>query len=191
MACTFEDLPRIAERLIAVRDAHPPGVYDEAFDEIAERFAKVGSVGKADIGGLLFWKRLRADTPWARALHSVPDHVVRTATAAARTAAHDGARTTVEAAGAARRALSPLPGFVSGDALASAVIAAANPARMAVYDQRADAALRDLGCEVDDRPGRYGRYMAAIGELLGTVKLQRPDWTARDVDLALYWLGGD
>ncbi|WP_125621498.1 MULTISPECIES: hypothetical protein [unclassified Streptomyces] len=40
-------------------------------------------LGKADIGALVVWKRLRADIPWAAALMSVPDAEVRTVTAQA------------------------------------------------------------------------------------------------------------
>jgi hypothetical protein len=62
---------------------------------------------------------------------------------------------------------------------------------MAVYDRRAQIALQRLGLELSPSPGRYGRYMDVIerlreqaGSLAGT------PWKARDVDLALYWLGG-
>jgi hypothetical protein len=46
---------------------------------------------------------------------------------------------------AGRAALAPLPGFRTGDALASAVLTAAAPDRMAVYDWRAHTALHTLG----------------------------------------------
>jgi hypothetical protein len=181
----------VIDKLIKARESNPTEVYDEVFWEVTRRIADAKSVGKADIGSLLFWKRLRADTRWARELNSESDATVRMATADAREAALDSSLSTPEAASAARRALSRLPGFRTGDALASAVITAAAPERMAVYDKRAHDALRHVvGRKLGNQAGRYGRYMTEVGELLDAVRLQRPDWTARDVDLALFWLGG-
>lgn len=62
---------------------------------------------------------------------------------------------------------------------------------MAVYDRRAQKALRKVGLELTAAPGRYGRYMAMIDQLRDEADPggHRP-WTARDVDIALYWLGG-
>lgn len=37
--------------------------YNEVLNEIAGRIKAAGSIGKSDIGALLFWKRLWADTP--------------------------------------------------------------------------------------------------------------------------------
>ena len=186
------DSRSVTARLVAARDEHPTGTYDEVFHEVAGRVSETGSISKADIGTLLFWKRLRADTSWAAKLHNVPDIEVRAATARMLQAARDPQVSTPDAASAARRALHPLPGFAGGDALASAVIAAAQPKRMAVYDRRAHAALKNLmGVDVGRKPGRYRRYMAVVGELLETVHEERPGWTARDVDLALYWIGGE
>jgi hypothetical protein len=177
--------------LIAARDSHVTDVYDEVFDEVAARIQSAGTVGKADIGALLFWKRLRADTRWARSLNQLPDSAVRAATGEAVRAAADTTTTTPEAAATARRALRSLPGFTTGDALASAVIAASAPDRMAVYDRRAHTALRDLvGRDIGHQAGRYSRYMTEVGTLLDAVRAMRPQWTARDIDLALYWAGG-
>ncbi|EFE72181.1 predicted protein [Streptomyces viridosporus ATCC 14672] len=92
-----------------------------------------GSPGKADIGALLLWKRLRAGTRWAGALMAVADAEVRRATAAAVAAVRDTSLSRGAAARASRATLAGLPGFVSGDAPASAVLTAAAPDRMAVY----------------------------------------------------------
>lgn len=178
-------------RLVAARKLQRSDSYDEAFHEVAARIGHAGSVGKADIGALLFWKRLRADTPWAAALNQVIESEVRQITARAVQAARDDTITTAEAASAARNALTPLPGFTTGDALASAVIAASAPRRMAVYDRRAHAALRKLlGRDIGHRPGRYRRYMTEIVGVLEAVRVHNPGWTARDVDVALFRLGG-
>lgn len=178
-------------RLVSAWEEHPSGTYDEVFHEVAARIEDAGSAGKGDIGALLFWKRLRADTPWAATLHQVAESEVREITARAVQAARDDTITTPEAASAARSALTALPGFTTGDALASAVIAAAAPRRMAVYDRRAHAALGTLlGRDIGHRPGRYRRYMTEIVGVLDAVRVRNPGWTARDVDLALFWLGG-
>lgn len=38
-------------------------IYDEVLYEVVERVERSGSIGKSDIGVLLFWKRLQANTP--------------------------------------------------------------------------------------------------------------------------------
>lgn len=86
--------------------------------------------------------------------------------------------------------MAALPGFARGDALASALLLAAAPSRMAVYDRRAQAALAALGLQLSAAPGRYGRYMALVESLREELSAARAaDWTARDVDLALFALG--
>ncbi len=74
------------QRLITAREmyARSSGIhYDETLHQVAQRAQSEGSIGKADIGALLLFKRLRADTPWARALMTTADTAVRQATAAA------------------------------------------------------------------------------------------------------------
>lgn len=95
-----------------------------------------------------------------------------------------------DAAGAGRAALSRLPSFVSGDALASAVLLAMAPTRIAVYDRRADAALRTLDVPLSSSPGRYRRFMQIVDELLQALLTTASSWIARDVDIALFQLGG-
>ena len=63
--------------------------YDEVLDRVAERVKGEGSIGKADIGALLFWKRLRADTPWFSRLMAIPDASVRQTTALVVSSAND------------------------------------------------------------------------------------------------------
>lgn len=162
--------------------------YDEVLHEVSARAAAAGELGKADIGALLFWKRLRADTTWVARLHLVPDAQVRQITRGARDAMRAAERT-VDAARSGRSALSALPGFDIGDALASAVLFALAPHRMAIYDRRAHAALRQLGLHLDDRRGRYSRYIELLESLAKGLSSSGPVWSARDVDLALYWLG--
>lgn len=70
-------------RLEAARAETDERVYDEVLYEVAERIERSSSIGKADIGALLFWKRLQANTPWATRLHLLPDLEVRRVTAVA------------------------------------------------------------------------------------------------------------
>lgn len=181
-------------RLAAAHDAYVREVsrtYDEVLAEVSGRIEATTSIGKADIGALLFWKRLRADTKWVRDLMLLPDAHVRTVTQAAVASVRDPALTTPAAAAAGRSALSPLPGFGVGDALASALLVAAAPARMAVYDRRAQVGLGRLGMTLSSSSGRYGRYMTLVEELRVRVQDECDrQLSARDVDLALYWLGG-
>ena len=164
--------------------------YDEVLVEVAARIVITGSIGKSDIGALLLWKRLRADTPWARQLMSMAEAEVRALTARAVTAVCDTDLPVPEAARLGRRLLSSLPGFTTGDALASALLVAAAPDRMAIYDRRAQRGLELLGHSLSASRGRYGRYMHLIEELLNLAHQHNHPWIARDVDLALYRLGG-
>ena len=164
--------------------------YDEVLADVADRIRSTGSIGKADIGALLFWKRLRADTPWVRELMVKPEHEVREITEKAVSAVTDVSLSVPKAASAGRAALSPLPGFKTGDALASALLLAASPERMAVYDERAQTGLETLGLSLSPAPGRYGRYMELVEDLRSTAAHYGHIWSARDVDVALFWLGG-
>lgn len=121
----------------------------------------------------------------------VPESDVRGVTEEAATAARDTVVTTPGAAGRARSALSGLPGFDRGDALASALLLAAAPGRMAVYDRRAQQGLERLGIPLTSARGRYRRYMTLVEQLRLAVRdAHGGNWTNRDVDLALYSLGG-
>lgn len=164
--------------------------YDEVLQEVSEQIRVKSSIGKVDIGALLFWKRLRANTPWVSQLMVIPDKEVRAVTEKAVAAVNSVALSTPLAAATGRVALSSLPGFKSGDALASALLLAAAPERMAVYDRRALAGLKKLGLSLSTTSGTYGRYMALVEDLRATANCNGHAWTARDVDIALYWLGG-
>ncbi|WP_338890493.1 hypothetical protein [Rhodococcus sovatensis] len=139
--------------------------YDEVLFDVISRVESARSIGKADIGALLFWKRLRADTPWAMALHNWRDADVRVATSTMYMAANDRSLDVPTAAGRARQALIELPGCVNGGALPSALILAAAPSRMAIYDKRALKALGLLGLAVDTSNGWYRGYMQTVEEL--------------------------
>jgi hypothetical protein len=162
--------------------------YDDVFHEVQQRIDSAGSAGKADIAMLTCWKRLRADTPWVAKLLGLPDSEVRAVTAPAVLAARDG--NVIEAAGQAREMLRSLPGFAQGTALASAVLTAAAPTRLAVYDKRARRGLQKVELELTNQgPAFYGRYMTLIARCLIEAEQMGCRWLARDVDLALLILG--
>jgi hypothetical protein len=170
--------------------AEVSGYYDDVVDQVIARVDDSGSLGKLDLGALSAWKRLRADTPWMARLMSRSDREVREHTQRAVAAARDTAVTASQAAAAARTALTPLPGFTTGDALASVVCFVAAPKRLAVYDRRAHEGLGRVGLELDNLPGRYGRYLTLIEQCRSELADHGHAWSARQVDLALYQLGG-
>ncbi|BFV60695.1 hypothetical protein KCMC57_up57990 [Kitasatospora sp. CMC57] len=179
-------------RLHAARSGYLSTVsaaYDEVLLEVSQRIVLSGSIGKSDIGALLFWKRLRANTPWAAELLATPDVAVRRATAPAVELVRDERLALAEAARQGRAALTSLPGFNKGDALASALLTAAAPHRMAVYDERAQSGLELLGLSLTSTKGRYGRYMQLVENLVVAGRERQEEWTPRDIDLALFWLG--
>lgn len=178
----------LAEALKQYREAVCPE-YDETLQDVINRVAAAGSLGKTDLGALLLWKRIRTG-PWAEKLLSMPDSEVREITAAAVTAARDHQLTVPQAARRARQALLELPGTKTGDPFASAVILAAAPDRMAVYDYRAHLGLWRAGLRLTDGSGRYYRYMELIEQCRAELATHgHGNWTARDVDLALFTLG--
>ncbi|MBD0689496.1 hypothetical protein BG452_27305 [Streptomyces sp. CBMA123] len=179
--------------LVQARAGYLAGVspyYDELFDEVAQRARRSGSLGKGDIAALTVWKRLTAQAPWAAELMGLPEAEVRAVTGRAVAAVRDTGVPRGEAARAGRRVLLELPGFRTGDALASAVLTAAAPGRMAVYDRRVQGALDAVGLTLTAAPGRYGRYLGLLDDLLRHGGARAEGWTARDVDTALYWAGG-
>ncbi len=178
--------------LVPARTAYMASVsphYDEVFWDVAQRVKSAGSLGKTDIAALVVWKRLSARTRWVTALMSLPDSQVRAITGQAVASVQDLGLSLGEAAQAGRGAVSKLPGFVKGDALASAILTSAAPARMAVYDQHVQRAIDSLGFTLTSHSGRYGRYMDILDTLLKHSGGRADGWTARDVDTALYWVG--
>jgi hypothetical protein len=122
---------------------------------------------------------------------SPPDTRVRAVTERAVSAVRDTTLTRSEAARVGRGIIAELPGFRTGDALASAVLTAAAPQRMAVYDRRVQRALDTLGLTLTPTPGRYGRYLQLLDDLLHHGAARTDGWTARDIDIALYRTGAN
>jgi hypothetical protein len=176
----------LAAALAEYRNAIPDS-YDEVLREIIGRAVATGTLGKSDLGALLLWKRIRVGR-WATDLMGMAEVEVRGTIRKAVDAARGGQ--VVAAATVARQYLRGLPGMSAGDAFASAVIFVAAPDRMAVYDYRAHLGLWRLGLRLQNQPARYGKYMGLVEQIRQELHTYRgQQWTARDVDLALYWYG--
>lgn len=188
----MEAAQRVANLVTAYEDyrAEVSEHYDEVVFDVIERVERARCLSKTDIAALVSWKRLRANTPWMRHLMGTADVRVREVTEQAVTLAGDEARETRRAAADARSALSELDGFGTGDALASTVCFVAAPHRLAVYDSRAHRGLGAVDLELTDRPGRYGRYIELVEGCRDELRQFGHAWRARQVDLALYQLGG-
>jgi len=187
------DSHELVDALVAANAQYPSlehgNFYDEVLLEVQARADRDGALGKADIGALMLWKRLNLSTTWTRELNAWPDRKVRAVTGEAFEIARDTDRSIPEAAGAARSALLELPGCQRGAAVASTLLTAGAPDRMAVYDRRAVATLEGLG--FPDPEGYYSRYMSAVCELVEKVTVTTgARWSPRDVDKALFVLGG-
>lgn len=186
-----EDAGGVVEKLIAAHAGYHNSrneYYDEVLHDVEHRIAASGSAGKTDVAALVSWKRLNASAVWVRELMQLPESAVRDATGTAFEAARS-TESISEAAAHAVEALHPLPGLRRGGAVASAVLTAGVPERMAVYDRRAHASLRKLGISIGHKAGIYSRYMAVVEALRYDVNSARGlAWRARDVDLALYWM---
>ncbi len=134
---------------------------------------------KSDIAILTFWKR-SGQGAWTGRLLSLPDFEVREATRIAFSAETDSA---------ALDALSSMPGFRAQDAIATALLCAFDPARFAVMDWRARAALDRLGLGIGDGRGRTLRYFERVRAMRDSLDSARSGITSREIDKGLFVLG--
>lgn len=188
------DVHVLADALVRYRTRNADGVYDETLNVVVERVRDVGYLTKADIGSLVLWKRISAQTRWASKLGLTADTCVREITSRAYELANDQSRSTPEAGQEARWVLNSLPGMSSGSegALASAVLVACAPDRMAVWDRRVKQALAlpAVGMPVETGNRYYGRYLEKVGVLASALERELGGpVSSRDVDLALWELG--
>lgn len=163
--------------------------YDEVFEEVAASALAMGSLGKADIAALVFWKRVATKTDWVIDLLATPEFDVRAITANVSVIVNDPMLSTADAADQAREVLAELPGLGKGDALISAVLAAVAPARMANYSRQCQAGLKKVGITVGTGADVYRRYMEAIDAIVALARQHGHPWTSGDVALALHQLG--
>jgi len=181
------------DRVMKLKEAHSRypnhadgAPYDEVFIAVQAAVERSASVGKYEIGALMLWKRLNLSSRWTRELNNMGDQQVRAITASAIALARDESLAIPEGARAARQALTGLPGCRHGNAVASTILTAGAPDRMAIYDVRAVAALNRLKCP--DPEGNYGKYMTTVAGLVAEVNSCGLSWCPRDVDKALYML---
>lgn len=168
-------------------------VYDETLREVASRAAERQYLSKADIGSLVLWKRITAQSTWATRLQVMPDREVARITGDAYAHTHNLALSIPQAGQAARYALWHLPGMRGTGALSSALLLAMNPDRMAVWDRRVAAALVALGCHPRRGTDFYARYLHVTLDLAERMHAANPDrsFVPRDVDVSLYTLAAD
>lgn len=164
--------------------------YDDVLHEVCARIDASGSVGKSDIAVLAFWKRIRTDS-WSESFLSCSEARVREVTASAVVAAREP--DLIAAASNARERLRGLPGFKRGSAMSSAVLTAIRPGGFAVYDRNANKGLKRIGLDLAvNEPDHYAEYMRRIEQCRAQAKAVRNlQWSAHEVDLALYVLGKD
>lgn len=188
-ACADDSTDRV-EKLKRAHGRYPNDAdgspYDEVLLDVQAAVERSGSVGKYDIGALMLWKRLNLRSPWTRDLNNMRDQQVRALTAPAIALARDKSLAIPEAARAARQALTGLPGCRHGHAVASTILTAWEPDRMAIYDVRAVAALKGLECQ--DPEGNYRKYMTTVVDLVAEINSFGLSWCPRDIDKALYML---
>lgn len=183
----------LLETLQTSQRQNTKSAYDEVLREVSARVADRGSIGKSDIGALVVWKRSTATAPWSRNLMNTPDSEVRAITARAYALANDTLKSIPEAGNEARQVLRRVSGLGGRGAIASAVLLAMSPSRMAVWDRRVHKSLKEMG----KRPMRgrhlYRSYLEIVLELADSMQLASDDGRKiipREVDLALYHAAG-
>lgn len=189
----------VAEILLEACETSSEGssrFYDEVLLEVSRRAREEGAIGKVEIGALIAWKRLNASTPWVRNLMLMPESQVREVTGKTWSIANDQARSIPDAGGASREILFDVPGCgrTATGAFASAVLVALAPNRMAVWDRRARLALEATGVVAMGRRITYRDYLQILIELAAEMKSvsgMDTEMLPRNVDLALYSVGGD
>lgn len=183
----------LLETLQASQSQHTETTYDEVLREVSARVADQGSIGKADIGALVVWKRSTATATWSKKLMNTPDSEVREVTARAYSLINDSSKSIPGAGGEARQLLRRIPGLGGGGAIASAVLLAMSPTRMAVWDRRVNKSLKAMGKSPTGFRHRYTTYLESVVDLADAMQLAAIDSQAvipREVDLALYHAAG-
>jgi hypothetical protein len=157
--------------------------YDEVLIEIHRRLRRNGHATKFDLAGLIGWKHVQ-NASWMSKLYDLAPGVVEAATAAAfRPRLTDVQRIA---------ALGGLPGYGAGRAFTSVLLTAWDPTSFGVFDKFVDETRSKITsarcrCRWDDLPTYFDHMRQLAVELSTTTG--RP-WTPREVDKAMYILGG-
>jgi hypothetical protein len=156
-----------------------PSLYDQVLEEVHARLNAVGYATKLDLAGLIAWKHVR-NAPWMRDLLKLPPLAVQQRTSQA-FAPNKTDRERIEA-------LQSIPGFGSGNAFTSVLLAAWHPAEFGVYDTAASGGgwekVVNSACHCP-----RADLVVYFDHLRQMAKELSSGWTARDVDMALYVLG--
>src|SRR5437667_2825569 len=103
-----------------------PAHYDEVLHDVHSRLVAHGAATKLDLAALIGWKHVR-NAPWMHTLLSMPDVLVRSVTAESfQQGLTDDQRVGI---------LGRLPGFGSGGAFTSVLLAAWDPSAYGVFDK--------------------------------------------------------
>ena len=156
-------------------------IYDEVFESVHERMAGNGFATKMDISALLFWKRIETKK-FRMHLLETSDSKVRSVTQAAFA---DGMSNADRL-----DAMRPLPGCKSGIAVPTTILAAFDPGRFGIYDERALKALKRLrvpNCKCTISRGDI--FFDHLARLATEMSVVGNSWTPRQVDMALFKLG--
>jgi len=179
----------LLETLQTSQPPHTETAYDEVLREVSSRVADQGSIGKADIGALVVWKRSNATSPWSTNLMNTPESEVRAVTALAYALANDTSKSIPDAGGEARQPLRRVQGLGGDGAIASAVLLAMSPSRMAVWDNRVGKSLEAIGRKPKGRRHHYKNYLEIVVDLVEVMQEAVDDSHTiipREVDLALF-----
>lgn len=195
---------RLQRVLIATYQQYWRRRHDEVLNEVSQRVQQREYLTKADIGALAFWMHADTGSGWVPELHRYPDAYVQEVTSRAFVAVQDG---DIPAAGQRGceilRELSDLAPTEEARfslPLASAILLACAPHRMAIWNSRVEAALDspETGPGIqspfgrDDQYAKYleiCEYVAAQLTQTSYARLHRKLFTPRDADTALSQLG--
>jgi cell division FtsZ-interacting protein ZapD len=157
--------------------------YDEVFLAAHQRLQENGYATKFDLAALIGWKHVQ-NSPWMFRLYDFPSGAVEAATAAAfAPGLSDEQRID---------ALCGLPGYGRGSAFTSVLLAAWDPTRYGVFDKFVDGirptvVTAGCRCRWADLP-TYFDHLRRLADELATAT--GSSWTPRQVDQAMYMLGG-
>lgn len=152
--------------------------YDDVFYEVHERLQAAGSATKLDLAALIAWKHVQ-NAPWMQTLLNVPGSRVSAVTSTAFAESSDDRRI---------RALRPLPGFGSGGAYTSVLLAAWEPDAYGVLDKGAltiypRVVVSACACDWSDLVTYFDHLRRVAEEMAAGTG---DSWRPRDVDMALF-----
>jgi hypothetical protein len=181
------DGDEVVRRLINAMDEYDRQYpcYDEVFWQAHDRIRECGEASKLDLAALFFWKRARRARWTSELMSSKTDADVRARTRAAfKPGLSDQERLDALADGG-------FPGFRAKAAISTVVLACFDPSDYGVLDERAFEGLKTVGWPVKRGRGETLHYLERLRELRDLVRNSRSDVTGRQIDQALWMIGGE